>query len=76
MQLSTAIPIVIAAIVIVIRSRGIDSSPIVPSITKHAIRLGVMAAKAVFKDLNKKNSIKKIPKRTMDNVFIWESNRL
>ena len=49
MQLSTAIPIVIAAIVIVIRSRGIDSSPIVPSITKHAIRLGVMAAKAVLK---------------------------
>ena len=55
MQLSTAIPIVIAAIVIVIRSRGIDNSPIVPSITKHAIRLGVIAAKAVFRDLNKKN---------------------
>ena len=37
---------------IVIRSRGIDNSPIVPSITKQAIRLGVIAATAVLKDLN------------------------
>ena len=29
-----------------------------------------------FRDLNKNNSIIKIPKRTIDNVFIWESNRL
>ena len=69
-------PIVIAAIVIVIRSRGIDTNPIVPSITKHAIKFGVIAAKAVLNDLNKINNIKKIPNKTIDNVFICESKRL
>ena len=40
MLLSTAIPIVIAAIVIVIMSRGIPSKPIIPKIKKAAIKFG------------------------------------
>ena len=41
MLLSTAIPIVIAAIVIVIISSGISSKPIIPKIKNAAIKLGM-----------------------------------
>ena len=40
MLLSTAIPIVIAAIVIVIMSKGIPARPIIPKIKNAAIKLG------------------------------------
>ena len=40
MLLSTAIPIVIAAIVIVIISKGIPIKPITPKIKKAAIKFG------------------------------------
>ena len=40
MLLSTAIPIVIAAIVIVIISKGIPNNPIIPNIKKAAIKFG------------------------------------
>ena len=46
-KLSTAIPIVIDAIVIVIRSNGIFKRPIVPKIVKHAIILGIIVTKAI-----------------------------
>ena len=48
MLLSTAIPIVMAAIVIVIISRGIPSSPIIPKIKNQGI--------ARLKKLNKKKN--------------------
>ena len=51
MQLSTAIPIVIAAIVIVIKSRGMPISPIIPSIAKQAIIFGEIVIAAILKDL-------------------------
>ena len=41
MLLSTAIPIVMAAIVIVIISKGIPANPIIPRIKKAAIKLGI-----------------------------------
>ena len=47
MLLSTAIPIVIAAIVIVIISKGISSKPIIPKIKKAAIKLGTMPIKEI-----------------------------
>ena len=72
MQLSTAMPIVMAAMVIVIRSRGIDKSPIEPSMTKHAITFGIIAAIAVLNDLNKKNNIKNIPNRTSSALFYFK----
>ena len=45
MLLSTAIPIVIAAIVIVIISRGIPSKPIIPKIKNAAIKFGTTPIK-------------------------------
>ena len=59
MLLSTAIPIVIAAMVIVIISSGIPSKPIIPRIKKAAIKFGTtpMQDNKVF--LNKTRNIKK-----------------
>ena len=76
MLLSTAIPIVIAAIVIVIRSRGIDNSPIVPKTTKHAIKFGIIVRLAILNDLKRINSIMKMPNSTIDKDLICESKRL
>ena len=45
MLLSTAIPIVIAAIVIVIISKGIPNNPIIPKIKKAAIKFGTTPIK-------------------------------
>ena len=66
MQLSIAIPIVIAAIVIVIRSSGIDKKPIVPKIAKHAIRFGMIAAKATLKDPNNRDFIDALPELNLN----------
>ena len=53
MLLSTAIPMVIAAIVIVIISKGISSNPIIPRIKKAAIKLGTIPIKESVVFLNK-----------------------
>ncbi len=55
-MLSTAIPIVIAAIVIVIISNGIDKYPIIPKIKDEAKILGIIAIILNLSDLNKKNN--------------------
>ena len=51
MLLSTAIPIVIAAMVIVIISSGIRSKPIIPNIKKAAIKFGTTPINDNFKFL-------------------------
>ena len=53
MLLSTAIPIVIAAIVMVIISKGISDNPIIPSIKKAAIKFGITPIKEIETFLNK-----------------------
>ena len=70
MLLSTAIPIVIAAIVIVIISKGIPIKPIMPSIKKAAMKFGTIPIKdkAIF--LNSIKNIAKIPNITIPNVRI------
>ena len=70
MLLSTAIPIVIAAIVIVIISSGIPNSPIKPNIKKAAIKLGTTPIKANFKFLKRMINIIKIPSITNPSVKI------
>ncbi len=64
MLLSTAIPIVIAAIVIVIISNGIPKIPINPKIKKAAIKLGTTPINESFRFLNNtKNIEKKVAKK-------------
>ena len=76
MLLSTAIPIVIAAIVIVIISSGIPSKPIMPRIKKAAIKFGATPIKESTIFLNKMKNIKKIPIITIPRVSIWDLNKL
>ena len=76
MLLSTAIPIVIAAIVIVIISNGISSKPIIPRIKKAAIKFGTIPINEIIIFLNNTKNIKKIPSRTMPKVRIWDLNKL
>ena len=59
-MLSTAIPIVIAAIVIVIMSNGMPKIPIMPKIEQDAIIFGIIAIILNLIDLNKIKNIKKI----------------
>ena len=70
MLLSTAIPIVIAAIVIVIISKGISSIPIIPKIKNAAIKFGTTPIKDNFMFLNKITNIPKIPSMTSPKVRI------
>ena len=76
MLLSTAIPMVIAAIVIVIISNGISNSPIIPSIRKAAIKLGTTPIndKVIF--LKRIRNIAVMPTITMPRVNIWDLNKL
>ena len=60
MVLSTAIPIEIAAIVIVIISKGTDIYPIIPKIKLEAKIFGIMAMILNFIDLNNIINIKNI----------------
>ena len=76
MLLSTAIPIVIAAIVIVIISKGIPSNPIIPRINKAAIKLGTIPIRDREMFLNKIKNIKKIPRITIPRVSICDLNKL
>ena len=70
MLLSTAIPIVIAAIVIVIMSSGIPSTPIKPRIENAAIKFGITPIKEIFKFRNKTKNIAIIPHITRPKVNI------
>ena len=76
MLLSTAIPIVIAAIVMVIISKGIFKIPIIPKIKNAAIKLGTTPIKESFIFLNKTKNIKKIPIITKPSVKICDLNKL
>ena len=60
MVLSTAIPIVIAAIVIVIISKGMEKKPIIPSIKDDAKIFGIIPITLNLIDLNKIKNIKNI----------------
>ena len=70
MLLSTAIPIVIAAIVIVIMSSGIPSKPIIPKIKKAAIKFGTTPIRERVIFLNKIKNINVIPAITTPKVNI------
>jgi len=70
MLLSTAIPIVIAAIVIVIISSGMPNIPIIPNIKKAAIKFGTTPIKEIITFLNNIKNIRKIPNITIPNVRI------
>ena len=76
MLLSTAIPIVMAAMVIVIISRGIPSKPMIPRIRKAAIKFGTTPIKDKVIFLNKTKNIKVIPAITIPKVNIWDLNKL
>ena len=62
--------IVIAAIVIVIMSKGIPNKPIIPKMKKAAIRFGTTPIKDMGIFLNKIKNIKKIPNMTIPKVRI------
>ena len=66
MLLSTAIPIVIAAIVIVIISSGISSKPIIPKIKKAAIKFGTTPIRDSLMFLKR---IKNIEKNKVSNLL-------
>ena len=76
MLLSTAIPIVIAAIVIVIISNGIPNKPMIPSIKKAAIKFGTTPIKDKVIFLNKIKNINVIPAITTPKVNICDLNKL
>ena len=76
MRLSTAIPIVIAAIVIVIISKGIPSKPIIPKIKKAAMKLGTTPIKERVIFLNNIRNIKVMPAITTPSVSICDLNKL
>ena len=70
MLLSTAIPIVIAAIVIVIMSNGIFSRPIIPNMKKAAIKFGITPINDNLTFLKRIKNIANIPIITKPNVSI------
>ena len=76
MLLSTAIPMVIAAIVIVIISKGISIKPIIPSIKKAAIKFGTTPIKDKVRFLNKTKNIAEMPSITIPKVNICDLNKL
>ena len=69
-------PIAIAAIVIVIRSRGMLKIPIIPRINNEGRVLGIKASTDKLNDLNINKNITNIIAKTTMIVFIWELNRL
>ena len=76
MLLSTAMPIAMAAIVIVIISSGRLINPIKPNTKVAANRLGIMPIMDSITDLNKTINIRKIPAITKPRDNICESNKL
>ena len=67
---------VIAAIVIVIMSKGMPIIPIMPNIKKAAIKFGTTPKTEIFKFLNKISNIIKIPIITKPKVKICDLNKL
>ena len=67
---------VIAAMVIVIISRGIPSNPIIPKIKKAAMKFGTTPIKDNLIFLNRIINIEKIPIITNPKVKIWDLNKL
>ena len=63
--MSTAIPIVIAAIVIVIMSNGISNNPIIPSIKKAAIKFGTTPINESLIFLNNIRNEEQVTKQTI-----------
>ena len=76
MLLSTAIPIAIAAIVIVIMSRGRFISPIKPNTKVAANKFGTIPMSDSDSDLKSTRNIRVIPIITNPIDKICESNRL
>ena len=76
MLLSTAIPMVIAAIVIVIISKGIPNKPMIPKIKKAAMKFGTTPINDNVMFLNKIKNIPVIPAITIPKVSICDLNRL
>ena len=70
MLLSTAIPTVIAATVIVIISNGSFSMPIIQSTNSAEIKLGMMPISIKEKDLNNIRNINAITNITKPSDFI------
>ena len=75
-MLSTAIPILIAAIVIVIISKGILNQPIKPKTKEIDIMLGNKAIKDVLNDLKSNKNIIKSKIITVPKVRICDLNKL
>ena len=75
MVLSTAIPIVIAAIVIVIMSKGIDKYPIIPKIKDEAKIFGIIPIMLNLIDLNNIKNMINIKIITNPSDFICEANK-
>ena len=67
---------VIAAIVIVIISRGISNRPIIPKIKKAAIKFGTTPINARMIFLKRIKNIKVIPAITIPKVNICDLNKL
>ena len=76
MLLSTAMPIVMAAIVIVIISKGISNKPMIPRIRKAAIKFGTTPIKDKVIFLNKIKNINVMPAITTPRVNICDLNKL
>ena len=76
MVLSTAIPILIAAIVIVIISKGIESQPIKPKTKLIDSTFGKSAIIEINKDLNKIKNIINNKVITVPKVSICDLNKL
>ena len=76
MLLSTAIPTVIAAIVIVIISSGKFMIPIIPRTRSADRRFGIIPITISLRDLNNIKNINAIISITKPRDFICESNRL
>ncbi len=76
MLLSTAIPTVIAAIVIVIISNGSFIIPIIPKTNNADNRLGTIPITISLKDLKSSRNIRAIISITKPKDLICESNKL
>ena len=73
---STAIPILMAAMVMVIMSKGMFIHPITPKTAPAEKRLGKSAIKATFIERKSKRNITSNASATKPKVLIWDAKRL
>ena len=73
-MLSTAIPTLIAATVIVIISKGILSTPNKPKTEPAVIKFGANAIKVIFTDLKSSKIINPITAKTKPRDLICDEN--